>query len=31
MRVHFIRLLAVSCAVATAILTSRLLGPISAQ
>src|SRR4029078_13077080 len=28
---HVMRLLAVSCAVATAILTSRLIGPISAQ
>jgi alcohol dehydrogenase (cytochrome c) len=31
MRVHLIRLSAVSCAVATAILTSRLIGLISAQ
>src|SRR4249919_3166747 len=31
MRVHLIRLLAVSCAIATAILTSRLIGSVSAQ
>ena len=31
MRVHLIRLLAVSGTVATAILTSRLIGPIAAQ
>ena len=31
MRVHFIRVLTVSCAVAAAILTSQLPGPISAQ